>query len=261
MKALSLLFPLLLVMLLVSCTDPAPVERTNGDELLRDQMYYPLTPGTEWEYRIDTTSATGVKYPDIGRRISTIVGTVGIDGEEWTVQRDETRYDANVTVDSTYIVRRTDGVYLSSPSLRNLEGLPSLPIIGDLQFPKEFLSVPFTATPGMNWTIFQFQQAQFPIYSIDIALTGTFVGIESVVADAITYKECAHVKMRFRVTVSIVGQQGISMDESADFWYTRPHGLVVADGSIAVFGLIGGSFPMGGQFGKAHYELLRIVLP
>jgi hypothetical protein len=202
-----------------------------------------------------------VQYPDIGRRISRIVGTMMIDGEEWTVQRDETRYNADVTVDSTYVLRRADGVYLSSPTLRNLEGIPDIPLIGDLQFPKEFLVIPFNASPGIQWTIFEFQQSQFPLYSLEISLTGSFIGIESVEASDITYRDCAHVRMRFRVLVNIVGQEGINIDEAADFWFTRPHGLVVADGSIAVFGLIAGSFPMGGQSGTAHYELIRVDLP
>ncbi len=259
---LSLLVVLPLAVALFSCTEELPVSES-GVELMADQHYYPLLDGTTWEYRIDTTSAKGVTVKDIARKYSTISGTYTANERDYTVQNNRTVTGTESTFDTTYVRRDDIGVYQTTPGLLLLGGVGGIPGLPDFDFPAEILSIPLALGAPGSWDIIDFEYLDIPMFPIYFRVKGHDLGIESVQTDMGMFYECR--RIRFSIDIRLPNLEDPTdifnptiIKEEADFWYTHPQGLVVADGSSAVFGLLGGTLPLGGGFTHMRLEVVNM---
>lgn len=257
------LFLLSLAVLLPACTgDPAPVT-TSGTELFADQQYYPDREGSWWEYQLDSASVK-----DIARVRSRIIGSRVVDSLTYSVQVNEDRRGGQVATDTQYI-RKTDvGIMMSSPGLQDLGSFPVIPGGPGVEIPKEFLIIPFNPGFQATWDIVTIEFNQIPIFPIYFRVKGRYIGTGDVATLRGTLKNVA------RITVSIEARlpnlenptdflNPLILNEKADFYFTRPYGLALIDGSAAVFTLLRGGLPLASSFPKLRQELLdmNIVQP
>ncbi|MDT8325506.1 MAG: hypothetical protein RRA94_15435 [Bacteroidota bacterium] len=256
-----LLFPLLLLVL-ASCTDDPPAVSTDGSPVFVDMQYFPIVEGSGWEYRVDTTG-NGTTRKGVAQILSTITGTRMVDDIEYAVQVNRIITGTGVGNDTLYVRKTGQGVLISSPGLLQLSSISLIPGLPVEDIPTEFLAVPAPDSFQTEWEIFDFEFNQIPLFSVFYRINGRYRGIESVETDQRTYRDCA------RVTISIEAQFPnpdnllipIRINESADFYYTRPHGLVVADGSSAIFTLLRGGLPLDLEYGSTRQEIIDFDIP
>jgi len=250
----------LLVLLVSACADDPPAVRLQGDPILADMQYYPTLAGSAWQYRIDTTGSGGTAK-GVGQVQSVINGTFEVDSLTYSVQLNRVILNGAAEVDTVYVRKASDGVRMSSPGLQQIGQLGSilgLPI-GDL--PTEFLAVPYAGGFQASWEIINIEYNQIPFFQIYYRVKGTYRGIEDVVTDQRTYRDCAHVVISIEAQLPNLEDptnilNPLRINESADFWFTRPHGLVVADGSDAIFTLLRGGLPLSDSFNRTRQEVI-----
>jgi len=260
---LSLLVVLPLAIALFSCTEALPVSES-GEELMADQHYYPLLDGNTWEYRVDTASASGVMVKDIARRYSSISGTHEESGRSYSIQMNRIVTSVETTFDTTYVRRNDIGVYQTTPGLLLLSGVGGIPGLPDFNMPDEILAIPLAAgAPGSTWEIIDFEYLDIPMFPIYFRVKGHDLGIESVQTDMGMFYECR--RIRFSIDIRLPNMEDptdifnpMLIKEEADFWYTHPQGLVVADGSSAVFGLLEGTLPLSSGFTHMRFEVVNM---
>mgnify|MGYP000147404115 CR=1 FL=1 len=256
-----LLFPFLLLFI-VSCTDDPPAVSTDGTPVYVDMQYFPLVQGSGWQYRVDTTG-NGTTRKGVAQIQSAITGTRMVNDIEYAVQVNRVITGTGASDDTLFVRKDAQGVLISSPGLLQLSSISLIPGLPIDDIPTEFLAVPAPGSFQTEWEIFNFEFNQIPLFSVFYRIKGRFRGIESVETDQRTYRDCA------RVTLTIEAQfpnpdnilVPIRIDESADFYYTRPHGLVVADGSSAVFTLLRGGLPLDLTYGSTRQEVIDFDIP
>jgi hypothetical protein len=265
MRSRTLSLCTIAIALLAACAEDAPPVSSNGERIYADQQYYPVTTGTVWEYRIDTTSTGGQNFKDIGRRFSTIGGIADFDSVAYTIQQNRTVSGGSETTDTLFVRKNRDGVYLSTPGLRQLAMLPSFPGVDLGTIPREILLLPYAAIPGTFWRVFNFEFNQIPIFPIYFRVQGEFVGVQNVRTDWMEFKDC--MRIRLSIDARFPNLQDptnilnpLLIKESADFWFTHPGGLVLADGSKAVFAFLGGALPLSPTFGRQRLEVVSMNL-
>lgn len=259
MRTKLLVLSLLGVALCASCADDAPPVSNSGERVYADQQFYPVTEGTRWEYRIDTTSVSGQKYKDVGRQFSLIGGIADFDSIAYTIQQNRTVMGGAETTDTLFVRKDRVGVYLSTPSLRSFSSLPSFPGLDLSGIPKEILLLPYAAIPGQTWRVFNFEYT-IAIITISFRVEGDYIGVENVRTDWMEFKNCTRIRLSIDARIPNIQNplSPIVIKESADFWFTHPGGLVVADGSKAVFAFLGGTLPLGTTFGKQRLEVVSM---
>jgi hypothetical protein len=253
----SLLILLPFLALLPSCQDTTPIVSADSKVFYVDQHYYPSLEGSMWRYRIDTTGAASGTVRDVGRRTSRMYGTVKLDSTEYRLQIDDTVMGLTTTTDSLYVRQSSEGVFVTSPNLRNFATLATF--LGS--FPKEIMIVPGTLQPGMFWSILNFEFNQIPLLQIYFRVSAQYMNKESVQLDMGTIKDC--IRIRVDVRAQFPNPQNpqdifnpIRITETADFWLSQPLGFVMGDGAEAVFALLRGQLPIGLPERRMHQELL-----
>jgi hypothetical protein len=248
MKPIVLFSALALVAVLAGCTDDAPTASPNAVPFYADQQYYPTEQGTTWTYRIDTISSRGQVTADVRRRTCRITGPKRVDSVDYVVQVNETARQDTLTVDTVYIRKDGNGVFLSSPQLRLLSQAPVIPQL-PISFPKEILVLPQYVQPGLGWNILNIEINLIPLFPMYFRVNAVFVAREDLHLDGATYRNCA--KVRIDIDARFPNPQNpqdilnpLIIKESAYFWLTRPFGLVAGDGSDAVFALLRGQIPI-----------------
>jgi len=257
MRNLIVLLPAVAALLLFSCDD-APTVVNSGDRIFySDQGYYPTEENTFWRYRIDTTGVSGLTMRDVIRRTSRIFGRINIDSLEYTLQINENVGGVNTTYDTLYIRKTESGVYLSSPQLQTFSRFGSF--LGD--FPKEVLLIPASLSSASTWNIINYQFDQIPFFPIYFRVSASFLNKESIQLDLTTFKEC--IKIRVDIDARLPNLQNPQdflnptiIKESANFWLSRPLGLVAGDGSEVVFVLLQGRIPLALVKRRMHQELI-----
>jgi hypothetical protein len=257
----------LLFLLVTACTDDAPSVSNEGSALFADMQFYPTTAGSDWTYRVDTLGNSGM-IKGVGQIRSSVGGTFDTDSLIYSVQVNEVFLGGTQEFDTVYVRKAADGVRLSSPGLQQIGGLGNLlglPI-GDL--PTEFLAVPYAGGFQAKWDILNIEYNQIPFFPIFYRVEGSYRGIEDVNTDQRIYRDCAHVVISIEAQLPNLEDptnilNPLRINEKADFWFTRPHGLVVADGSNAIFTLLRGGIPLSNSFGRTRQEVIsmNIVQP
>jgi hypothetical protein len=83
-----------------------------------------------------------------------------------------------------------------------------------------------------------------------------------------TFHDCAHVQLI--IEAQFPNPQNptdilnpIRLNETADFYFTHPQGLVLAEGSAAVFRILRGSIPLDRTYARVRQEItaMSIVQP
>lgn len=256
-----LLFPLLLLVV-AACTDDPPALSTGGSPVYVDMAYFPLVQGSGWQYRVDTTG-NGTTRKGVAQIQSAITGTRMVNDIEYTVQVNRIITGSGISDDTLYVRRTAEGVMMSSPGLLQLSSISLIPGLPVEDIPTEFLAVPAPGRAVGEWEIFNFEFNQIPLFVVYYRIKGRYRGIEDVETDQRTYRDCA------RVSIEIEAQfpnpdnilVPIRLNESADFYYTRPHGLVVADGSSAIFTLLRGGLPLDLTYGSVRQEVIDFDIP
>ncbi len=262
----SLLLPLFAALLFAACAEDAPTVNTEGVTLMADAGYYPTLPECTWEYRVDSIRA-GVTQKGIATVRAYTRGLFANDSVEYRVQVNEVSKGTSVEYDTVYVRKAAEGVRLSSPGLQSLSGLPSLPgfSIGDI--PRDFLVVPYTNFLG-NWDILNIEFNQIPLITIYFRVKGRNLGVSDAVTDMGTFHDCAHVQLI--IEAQFPNPQNptdilnpIRLNETADFYFTHPQGLVLAEGSAAVFRILRGSIPLDRTYARVRQEItaMSIVQP
>ncbi|MDH7515159.1 MAG: hypothetical protein QHI48_04705 [Bacteroidota bacterium] len=253
--------------LMTSCSDDTTVVTANAVPFLVDQQYYPTEEGTFWRYRVDTTGVTGPTVRDVSRKTSRMVGTIRIDSLVYAVQVNETVSGVTTTRDTVYIRKDAQGVHGSSPALRNFSGLGSI-LPNFPSFPKEYLLIPADISSRSSWDILRFEYNQIPLIPIRFIVTASYLGRETIQTDDRSFRECA--KIRVSLDIRLPNLQNpqdilnpIVIQEDADFWFSRPLGLVVGDGAQTIFTLLEGGLPFTPARRRVHMEVIgyEIVQP
>jgi hypothetical protein len=251
------------IILAVACTeDPAPVS-TSGPALFADQQYYPLLEGSSWQYRLDSAGVTGIAT--IQARMT---GTRVVDSLTYAVQANAIQRAGQSEADTQYIRKSNVGIMMSSPGLLDLGSFPVIPGGPAFDIPKEFLILPFNPGFQATWDILNIEFNQIPIFPIYFRVKGRYIGTGDVATARGTLRDCA------RVTISIEARlpnlenptdflNPLVLNERADFYFTRPYGLALVDGSEAVFTLLRGGIPLASTFPRLRQELMdmNIVQP
>jgi hypothetical protein len=247
------------IALLAACAEDAPPISTNGERIYADQQYYPLTAGTVWEYRIDTTSTGGQKFKDVGRRFSTIGDIADFDSVSYTIQQNRIAMGGAETIDTLFVRKDRLGVFLSTPGLRSLAMIPSIPGLDLSGVPREILLLPYSALPGQTWRVFNFEYS-IAIITISFRVEGDYIGVQDVRTDWMEFKNCTRIRLSIDARIPNIQSPltPLVIKESADFWYTHPGGLVLADGSKAVFDFLSGTLPLATSFGKERLEVVSM---
>jgi hypothetical protein len=246
------------IILLAACAEDAPTINTSGTQILADAGYYPTLPDSRWEYRIDSTRG-GVTQKGVATVRARTLGTFSNDSVEYRVQVNEIITATGIEADTVYARKAEEGVRLSSPGLQTLSGLPSLPgfPIGDI--PRDFLVVPYTSFLG-TWDILNIEFNQIPLLSIYFRVKGKYLGTSDAQTEMRTFRQCARVQLI--VEAQFPNPQNptdifnpIRFSETADFYFTRPQGLVLADGSAAIFRLLRGNIPLDRTYPRVRQEI------
>lgn len=260
----TLLLPLLAaVLLLAACAEDAPTINSEGVRLLADAGFYPTLTGNSWEYRIDS-----IRGGNIQRGVATLRATTGglfaNDSVEYRVQANEISSGMNVEYDTVYVRKAAEGVRLSSPGMQSLSGLPSLPGFSIGEIPRDFLVVPYTTFLG-TWEILNIEFNQIPLITIYFRVKGKNVGISDAVTDLRTFHDCAHVQLI--IEAQFPNPQNptdflnpIRLNETADFYFTQPQGLVLAEGSAAVFRMLRGDLPLDRNYTRVRQEITAMTI-
>lgn len=242
-SAVPSVLSLALVVLLSSCSDSPSSASTL---LVADQQYYPVTPGSQWTYRIDSVGTSGVLVRDVERRTVRIGGTLRIADTAWTIQSTETTAGATTTRDTTYVRKSDIGLFFSSPALQAAGQLPGL--FGGVSIPRELLVLPTAAREGDSWEIYRitFSLPNIPLLQYYIKVDADHLGTETVTTDRDVWRNCARIRMRVDILLpnptdptNILNPLRIRAE--ASFWFIRPFGLVMGDGSELVFRLVRGN--------------------
>ena len=253
----------LLSLLLIACAEDAPTVVNSGAELFADQQYYPILEGTTWTYRLDSAGVSGVAT--ITARMA---GSRQTDSLLYAVQANEILRGGRTETDTQYVRKNDVGVFLSSPGLLNLGGIPTIPGFPAIEIPKEYLAMPFNPGFQATWDIITIEFNQIPLFPIYFRVKGRYLGTGDVQTQRGTLKQCAHtvitIEARFpnpEDPTNILNP--LLINEKADFWFTRPYGLALIDGSEAVFILLRGGLPLQRNFAKMRQELtdMYIVQP
>jgi len=255
MKKYSLfIFAIGISFLFISCKDDLPPVATQGNAFYADQRYYPTADSSYWLYRNDTISKSGVITKNIAKRASFMHGTRLIDTVMYVIQANTTMSDSGTTYDTVYVSKRDDGTHVTSTALQTFSLFPGI------SFPKEILLLTNPLVPGTMWSILDFSITYSGI-TISFKVTASYKGVETVHTDLQTYKDCAHIQVSVDVTIPLT----LSINEKADFWFTKPFGMVVGDGSELVFSLLDGGFSLGaftgGNFRHMHREVIQMNIP
>ncbi len=257
-------FPLLLpvLLLLAACTDDAPPVSTDGRMIMADAHFYPTIQGSSWEYSIDTTGAGG---SGSGIARSRITGIYEGDTFTYAVQVNQISFGGASEIDSLYIRQAEDGVRISSPGLQTLSGLPSIPNFPIDDIPTEFLAVPAAGSFQASWEIINIEINTIPLFPIYYRVNGSYRGLEDVDTDLRTFRDCAHIVLSIEARLPNFTNPSVPLliDEEANFWFSRPQGLVAADGSSAIFTLLRGGIPLSATYGTTRQEVtgMDIVQP
>ncbi len=252
--------------LVTACAGDDPVASNAGSQIYADQGFYPTIGGSTWYYRVDTTGQTGGLKKDVARRTATMVGTTMLDTTTWAVQAIETVQGGASTIDTVYVRKGGDGVYMSSPALRNFSLLPGLP--GGSTLPKEILLLPYLIVPNLSWDLINFEFTGIPLVQIYFRVKATYVGVQSVTTESQVFKDCA--RIRIDIDARFPNPENptdlfnpIVIKESGNFWMSRPFGLVVGDGSEAAFLMLRGRIPLTFARRIVHQEVMtfNVVQP
>ena len=261
MRRLLFLLPLLL---LAACTEDAPTVSESGTQLMADAGYYPTLPDSRWQYRIVTTRG-GVTQTGVATVRAAMLGTILADSVEYHVQVNEISSGTTVENDTIYVRKAADGVRLSSPGLQSLSGIPAIPGINIGEIPKDFLIVPYTTFQG-SWEIFKIEYSPIPLITLFFRVDGSYMGLTDVQTGLRTFRQCARV--RLTVQAQFPDPQNptdilnpIRFNESADFYFTRPQGLVLAEGSAAVFRVLRGNIPLDRTYPRVRQEATGLDIP
>jgi hypothetical protein len=128
--------------------------------------------------------------------------------------------------------------------------------------------MPFNPGFQATWDIITIEFNQIPLFPIYFRVKGRYLGTGDVQTQRGTLKQCAHtvitIEARFpnpEDPTNILNP--LLINEKADFWFTRPYGLALIDGSEAVFILLRGGLPLQRNFAKMRQELtdMNIVQP
>jgi hypothetical protein len=246
-----------------ACVDDAPPVSTNGAALFADAGYYPTLPESGWEYRIDSIRGNTTQKGVASVR-SAIEGTFSNDSVEYRVQVNEISSGATVEYDTMYVRKAADGVRISSPGLQSLSGLPSIPglPIGDI--PRDFIVVPYTTFQG-TWEILNIEFSPIPLLSFYFRVKGRNLGTSDAVTDLRTFRGCAHIQLVVEAQFPDPANptdflNPIRLNETADFYFTRPQGLVLAEGSAAVFRMLRGSIPLDRNYPRVRQEVTSMTI-
>ena len=263
-RTLLLPLPLLLpfMILIAACTDDAPPVSTDGRTIMADAHYYPTIQGCSWEYSIDTTGAGGSGSGIVRSRIT---GVYEADTVTYAVQINQITFGEAAEVDSLYVRHAADGVRISSPGLQTLSNLPPIPNFPIDDIPTEFLAVPTGGSFQGSWEIINIEINTIPLFPIYYRVTGSFRGITDVGTGLRTFRDCAHIVLSIDARLPDFSNPGspLLIDEEASFWFSRPQGLVAADGSNAIFTLLRGGIPLSSTYGTTRQEVtaMDIVQP
>ncbi len=269
MKRIPLLISaaLLLPLLWSACTKEPAVISASAGVLVADMRYYPTFQETIWRYRIDTTNPGGGMVIDAARRVSRISGTQEYNGLHYTIQVDENT-DANGVSFDTLFVRKSDsGLFVTSPALRTLGRLPGFPGL-NITIPSEFMLFPYPLETAGSWQILDIEFNQIPLFPIYVRVNASRIGRESAVTSSATYKDCQ--KVLFRVSARLPNPQDptnilnpLIINEDATFYFARPLGMVMGDGSQLLFTLLTGQIPTTQSRKRVHAEavFMDIVQP
>ena len=251
--------PLLFLLSLMGCTKETSIVTSDARKLIADMRYYPTFPSTIWRYRIDTTGATGGTVINAAQRISRITGTTVFDNKEYTVQVNENINGADVTYDTIYVRKATDGLYVTSPVLRTLGRLPGFPGM-NIQIPSEFKLFPYPLETASTWQLLNIEFNQIPFFPIYVRVNGDYLGRETVPTTMMTFKDLARV--RLRIDARLPNPQDptnflnpLVIKEEATFAFGRPLGLLVGDGSQILFTILTGQIPLEQSQKRVHTEV------
>lgn len=263
----SVLLPLFAaVLLFAACAEDAPTVNTDGVKLLADAGYYPTLPGNTWDYRVDSIRG-GVTQKGVATVHATSEGLFANDSVEYRVQVNAITSGATIEYDTVYARKTAEGVRMSSPGLQSLSGLPSLPGLSIGEIPRDFLIVPYTTFQG-TWDILNIEYNQIPLITIYFRVKGRNMGSSDAVTDLRTFRSCAHVQLI--IEAQFPNPQNptdflnpIRLNENADFYFTQPHGLVLAEGSAAIFRILRGDIPLDRNYPRVRQEVtaMSIVQP
>ncbi|MDX9759753.1 MAG: hypothetical protein RBU27_11385 [Bacteroidota bacterium] len=246
------------VVLFAACAEDAPTVRTTGAALLADAGYYPTLPDSRWEYRIDSTRG-GVTQTGAAIVRARTIGVFANDSVEYRIQVNEIIRGTAVEYDTLYARKAEEGVRLSSPGLQTFSNLPNLPGLQIGEIPRDFLVVPYTSFLG-TWDILSIEFNQIPLLSIYFRVKGRNLGIADARTDLRTFRQCARVQLI--VEAQFPNPQNptdflnpVRLNETADFYFTRPQGLVLAEGSAAIFRLLRGDIPLDRSYARVRQEV------
>ncbi len=250
-------------LLCTACVDEAPPVSTSGVQLFADAGYYPLLAETVWEYRIDSIRGNTVQKGVAAVR-STIEGNFRNDSVEYRVQVNEVSSGATVEYDTIYVRKAEEGVRLSSPGLQTLSGLPSIPGLSLGDIPRDFIVVPYTTFQG-TWEILNIEFSPIPLLSIYFRVKGRNLGTSDAITDLRTFRGCAHMQIVVEAQFPDPANptdflNPIRLNETADFYFTRPQGLVLAEGSAAVFRILRGSIPLDRTYPRVRQEVTSMTI-
>jgi hypothetical protein len=254
------------VLLLAACAENAPTVNTDGVKLLADAGYYPTLPACVWDYRVDSIRG-GVTQKGVAMVRSTTEGLFANDSVEYRVQVNQVSSGTTVEYDTVYVRKASEGVRLSSPGLQSLSGLPSLPGLSIGEIPRDFLVVPYTSFLG-TWDILNIEYNPIPLIIIYFRVKGRNLGSGDAVTELRTFRSCAHVQLI--IEAQFPDPQNpmdflnpIRLNEVADFYFTQPQGLVLAEGSAAVFRMLRGDIPLDRNYPRVRQEVtaMSIVQP
>lgn len=254
------------VLLLAACAEDAPTVNNAGTMVMADAGYYPMMAETRWEYRVDSIRG-GVTQKGVATVRARMAGTFSNDSVEYRVQVNEIIRGTLVESDTLYARKAEEGVRLSSPGLQTFSNLPNFPgfPIGDI--PRDFLVVPYTTFLG-TWDILNIEFNQIPLISIYFRVKGRNLGISDALTELRTFRQCARVQLI--IEAQFPNPQNptdflnpIRLNETADFYFTRPQGLVLAEGSAAIFRLLRGDIPLDRNYPRVRQEItsMNIVQP
>ncbi len=266
MRNFPILMLVIAVLFLASCAEDAPTVNSEGVMLLADAGFYPTLAGNIWEYRVDSIRS-GVTQKGVAMIRATTEGTFANDSVEYRIQVNEISSGMNVDYDTVYVRKASEGVRLSSPGLQSLSGLPSLPGFSLGEIPRDFLVVPYTSFLG-TWEILTIEFNQIPLITIYFRVKGKNLGVSDAATELRTFQDCAHVQLI--IEAQFPDPQNptdflnpIRLNETADFYFTQPQGLVLAEGSAAVFRMLRGDLPLERSYTRVRQEItsLSIVQP
>lgn len=264
MRRFSLLLSAALLLLFAGCAEDAPTVSDSGATLLADAGYYPMLPESRWLYRIDSIRGGQTQSGVAEIRALTLPMVFANDSVEYRVQVNEVRSGATVEYDTLYVRKGEDGVRLSSPGLQALSGIPAIPGINISEIPRDFLIVPYTTFQG-SWDIFNLEFSPIPLLTIYFRVKGSYRGLTDVTTTMRTFRQCARVQLTFEALFPNPQNptdflNPIRLNETADFYFTRPQGLVLAEGSAAVFRLLRGDLPLDRTYARVRQEVTDLAI-